>query len=67
MLLNSRVSGFAPKVPWCGFDFAAGVGFAAVAMPRGRGAFYIFELCPWCGLWLNKPEGLSPDQGIARE
>ena len=28
----------------CGFGFAAGC--AAVAMPRRRGAFYIFGLCP---------------------
>ena len=32
-------------------------------MPRRRGAFYIFGLCPWCGLWPNKSKGLSPDQG----
>ena len=46
---------------WCGFGFAAGC--EAVAMPRRRGAFYIFGLCPWCDLWPNKSEGLSPDQG----
>ena len=32
-------------------------------MPRRRGAFYIFGLCPWFGLWPNKFEGLRPDQG----
>ncbi len=32
-------------------------------MPRRRGAFYIFGLCPWCGLWPNEYEGLSPNQG----
>jgi hypothetical protein len=36
-------------------------------MPRRIGAFYIFGLCPWCGLWPNKFEGLSPDQGISPE
>ena len=43
------------------FGFAAGC--EAVAMPRRRGAFYIFGLGPWCGLWPNKSEGLSPNQG----
>jgi hypothetical protein len=32
-------------------------------MPRRRGAFYTFGLCSWCGLWRNKSEGLTPDQG----
>jgi NAD(P)-dependent dehydrogenase (short-subunit alcohol dehydrogenase family) len=27
----------------------------------------IFGLCPWCGLWPNKSEGLSPDQGHSPE
>jgi hypothetical protein len=30
-------------------------------MPRRRGAFYTFGLCPWCDLWPNKPEGLNPE------
>jgi hypothetical protein len=40
---------------WCGFGFAAGC--EAVAVPRRRGAFYIFGLCPWCGLGLINPKG----------
>jgi len=36
-------------------------------MPRRRGAFFTFGLCPWCGLWPNKSEGLSPDQGHSPE
>jgi len=52
---------------WCGFGFAAGVGFAAAAMPRRSSPFYILGLCPWCGLWPNKSEGLSPDQGRSPE
>ncbi len=42
------------------FGFAAGVGFAAGALPRRRGAFYIFGLSAFGP---NRSEGLSPDQG----
>ena len=53
---------FALKVlRWYGCGFAAGC--EAVALPRARGAYYIFGLCPRCGLWPNKSEGLSPNQG----
>src|SRR6266850_7041850 len=48
---------------WFGFGFAAGC--EAVALPRRRDAFYIFGLCPWCGLWPNKPQGHSPEINLA--
>jgi len=42
--------------------FGFGAGCAAVAVPRRRG-LSTFGLCPWCGLWPNKTQGHSPNQG----
>ena len=58
--------GFASKVmSHLRFGFAAGC--EAVAMPRRRGRLSTFGLSPSCGLWHNKSEGLSPNQGHSPE
>jgi hypothetical protein len=32
-------------------------------MPRRRGAFWIFGLCPWCAFWSNKIRRAQPEPG----
>jgi hypothetical protein len=58
----------------CVLALKVSVGAASALPPDVRrwlcpavGAFCIFGLCPWCGLWPNKSEGLSPDQGHSPE
>ena len=45
------------------FGFAAGVGLAAVALPRRRGAFLTWGYALSAAFGPVKPEGLSPDEG----
>ncbi|MGI8733466.1 MAG: hypothetical protein ACR2LM_09210 [Pyrinomonadaceae bacterium] len=49
------------------FGFAAGVGFAAVALPRHTGAFYIWAMPTSRGLRPNNSRGKARTKGAARK
>jgi hypothetical protein len=56
-----------PQESWARSDSALPPDVRRWLCPAVKVLFYTRGLCPWCGLWPKKSEGLSPDQGHSPE